>query len=630
MEGAAAQLLTTNGPMNYIAEKFVAYESRIQTGRTIAVKWAGRLEFVGTLAAGVAAGPLRLVRSSLTAGAYTAGSQGLQQAASVATGQQDSMHWKELATTAGITTVMSLFGGAIQSKFKGAILARMGASSAVTVNVVDDWLSGVLASSTSTVYQLPMQMVLEGVAAGKAFPGSADELADMVVEEAIKNGTISMATDAITASSGHGGAHPDSAESLGAELMVREGGAAGPSKGAEPGTGKGVESSGEHSGSTHGGGEGNGGAEGHGGEHSATEDSVGGNKRPDASQSSDSRYESGLLSEASKKRLAHEALGAYEKLGLNDPKKALLTEHDIHQSVETIRKIVEAELASSKMPMPTVKVVRNQNVNSHGSYAKKTNTIEINSNSSKFRGPDGFQKLLGTIVHETRHVEQTFNALRVRAGEAPVGLDPHLVGSAIQAETDVDPKLAYAAADDPIRESDTSPEAELGREMWAEKFQAGPRKDLQDWAQKANASEADVRQKLEVLQDRAKNASGKAQPESLAARIAEIQAHLEAAYDHHYNLAGEIDARRVQSHVEGLFQAKLKLQQEVTSLTDSLRSAEADLQKPGAADTASLDALVTLLRRQNALRDALQNELGLMPTSLETPGAPTTSGTKTP
>lgn len=632
MEGAAKQLMNTSGPMSFIANKFVAYETRVQTGAAVAVKWAGRLKVAGTLAAGVAAGPLGLVRSSLVAGGYTAVSEGAQQASAVATGQQDSMHWKELATGAGITTVMSLFGGAIQSRFKTAILARMGAAEAATVNVVDDWLAGVLASSTSTVYQLPVQMVLERVAAGKAFPGSADELADMVVEEAINNGTISAATDAIMARAGHGPS-ADPADAVGAELLgdhatkttepTKAATAAepGPKAGGtgEPAPGKGGAAAGEPA-------AGRGPADPATADRGATDHStdapVGENGRPDKSQVPDKQFETGLLSEQAKKRLAKGAVEAYEKLGLNDPKKVSLSEAELTRAVNTIEKVVAAELKASGMPMPKVEVVQMKNTGANGSYDRSNHTIRINSNASKFRGPGGFQKLLGTIVHETRHAEQVFDALRVRAGEAPTGLDPHLIGSSIAAETRVAPELAHAAAEKPIRANDTSAEAMLGREIWSESFREGPRKDLRDWAQLANSRRGGVEAKLQGIQqtaNRAKRRTGDKKYDAVLEGAERVRTELENAYDHYWDLAAEIDARRVQSHVEGLFQAKLRLQQDVSVLTDHLRAAEDAFQRLQPYKGAALDSLVDLLRYQNELRDALQNQLGLMPTSADSP-----------
>ena len=631
IEGAARVLMSATGPMQFIAKQFSDYETRVTSGATIAVGWLGRLKFAGTLAAGIASGPLGLVRASLVAGGYTAVQEGAQQVSMVATGQQDSVHWGELATNAGIATVMSLFGGAITAKFKVAILAKIGSAEAGTVNLVEDWLAGVLASSTSTVYQLPVQMVLERVAAGKAFPGSPDEFADMIVEEAIKNGTISAATDAISMRAGHGKGGADAAESIGMELLA---GAKtkNPTVATDPAGGKAVPEAtgtgarpgeatvGAHESSSAGKAEG-------AADHSVGDGSSSGSRRPDKSQSPDSQYESGLMAEDSKKRIADGAVAASERqFGRNDPLKVRLSQSEIARSVNSIEKIIAAEIHSSGMPMPKVRVEALNNPRSNGSYNRGTNTLVINSNAASFRGPGGFAKLLGTMVHEVRHAQQAFDALRVRAGEAPQGLDPRLVGSSMAAETKVAPELAIAAAEHPIAKGDNSAEAKLGREIWSETFQAGPRKDLRDWAQGANSRRPDVEAKLDAMRaaaDLARPTTGDTKFQAVTEGTQRVSEALDKAYDHYYNLAGEVDARRVQSHVEGLFQAKLRLQREVTQLTDHLRAAEDAYHRLQPYEGASLDALVNLLRFQNQLRDTLQNQVALMPT-VEPAAAPAT------
>ena len=630
IEGAVRVLMTAVGPMQSIAEKFAAYETRVTTGASIAVGWLGRLKFAGTLAAGVASGPLGLVRASLVAGGYTAAQEGAQQISAVAVGQQDQVHWGEIATNAGIATVMSLFGGAITEKFKVAILARIGTAEAGTVNVVEEWLAGVLASSTSTVYQVPVQMVLDRVANGKAFPNSPDEFADLIVEEAIKNGTISAATDAISMRAGHGKGGADAAESIGADLLAL-------AKPNEPMVPTGSDSSkavGEAGGggrvgdATVGAHEAKAGTSPSAPDHSVADGSNTGGSRPDKSQSPDNTYETGLMSEDSKKRLADGAIAASEaqfsakKRGKNDPLTAKLNEAEIRQSVNRLEKVIAAELKSSGMPMPKVRVEAMNNPLSSGYYDRGLHMLVINSNATKFTGPGGFAKLLGTMVHEVRHAEQAFDALRVRAGEAPEGLDPRLVGTAIAGETNVAKELAIAAAEHPIEKGDNSAEAKLGREIWSESFQAGPRRDLRNWAQGANSRRAGVEAKLKAMHDAAdasRPKSGETKYQAVTDGIQRVSEALDKAYDHYYNLAGEIDARRVQSHVEGLFQAKLRLQRDVSTLTDHLRAAEDAMHRLQPYEGASLDSLVNVLRYQNELRDSLQNQVALMPATLDAP-----------
>jgi len=167
------------------AENFSTYEERVMSGAATTVKWLGRLKTAGSIAASIASGPLGLTGSALVAGGYTLAQEGAGRAAEVAYGQRKDMGWGSLIEDAGISSLMTLIGGALQSRFQAAMKVRLDALGMAGKGV--DIATSAAAAGTSSVYTTAAEIVLKRIVSGEALPKSAEDLANLIVDNAVQN-----------------------------------------------------------------------------------------------------------------------------------------------------------------------------------------------------------------------------------------------------------------------------------------------------------------------------------------------------------------------------------------------------------------------------------------------------------
>ena len=179
---AMAEQLTADA-----ATRFSAYENRVMSGAGTAVKWLNRLKTTGTIAAGIASGGLGLTGSALVAGGYTFTQEGLGRAAEMHYGQRTSLGLSSLVEAAGVSAVMTYLGGALQARFQVAIKARIDRIPDLAGTKLAELTSSALAAGTSSVYMTATESALKAVVEGKALPKNANELADLIVENAVQN-----------------------------------------------------------------------------------------------------------------------------------------------------------------------------------------------------------------------------------------------------------------------------------------------------------------------------------------------------------------------------------------------------------------------------------------------------------
>jgi hypothetical protein len=185
---AMAELATAQA-----AEKIFAYDHRVETGAGTAVKWLGRVKTVGSIAAGIAAGPLGITGSALVAGGYTFVQEGAQNVSGMAHGQRTDLGLAGLVKQAGIATVMGLLGGALQTRFQSAMSARLAQVTGSSGGAVRDIATSSAAAMTSSVYTTAAETVLASVIDGRALPKSATEFADLIVDKALEAGAMDVA-----------------------------------------------------------------------------------------------------------------------------------------------------------------------------------------------------------------------------------------------------------------------------------------------------------------------------------------------------------------------------------------------------------------------------------------------------
>jgi hypothetical protein len=175
------------------ADRIFAYDHRVESGAAVAVKWLGRVKTVGSIAAGIAAGPLGITGSALVAGGYTFVQEGAQNVSAMAHDQRTDLGLAGLIKQAGMATVMGLMGGALQARFQAAMSARLATMTGTAGGAVRDIATSSAAAMTSSVYTTAVESVLASVVEGKALPANATEFADLVVDKALQAGAMDVA-----------------------------------------------------------------------------------------------------------------------------------------------------------------------------------------------------------------------------------------------------------------------------------------------------------------------------------------------------------------------------------------------------------------------------------------------------
>lgn len=170
-----------------------AYEHRVESGARFWVKWLGRMKTVGSVAASIAAGPLGITGSALVAGGYTLLQEGGQNAMALALGQRTDLGLKSLVKQAGIATAAGMLGGALQTRFKAAMASRMAKMTGTAGGAARDVTLSAASAMTSQAYTAAAEMALANVIAGQAFPKTATEFADLIVDSALEAGVMDVA-----------------------------------------------------------------------------------------------------------------------------------------------------------------------------------------------------------------------------------------------------------------------------------------------------------------------------------------------------------------------------------------------------------------------------------------------------
>ncbi|HEY2796159.1 MAG TPA: hypothetical protein VGJ28_27585, partial [Micromonosporaceae bacterium] len=166
------------------ANRIYAYDNRVESGARVGVKWLKRFKTLGSVAATIAAGPLGITGAALVSGGYTFVQEGAQNATEYALGQRKDLGLGSLVKQAGVSTLLGLVGGALQTEFKAAMSARIAVLMKSSTNATREWATSAAAAALSSEYTTAAQVILDRVIDGKPIP-SADELANMVLQNAV-------------------------------------------------------------------------------------------------------------------------------------------------------------------------------------------------------------------------------------------------------------------------------------------------------------------------------------------------------------------------------------------------------------------------------------------------------------
>ncbi len=169
------------------AQRFMSYENRVMSGAGTAVTWLGRMKTAGSIAAGIASGGLGLTGSALVAGGYTLAQEGAGRLSEMRFGQRKHFGIASLIEEAGVSAMMTVLGGALQSRFQAAFKARIDKLPGLAGTKLGEMTTSALAAGTSSVYTTAAELTIKAVVDGKSFPKDADALADLIIDNAIQN-----------------------------------------------------------------------------------------------------------------------------------------------------------------------------------------------------------------------------------------------------------------------------------------------------------------------------------------------------------------------------------------------------------------------------------------------------------
>lgn len=190
-----------------VAQRYERYEDKIQRGGGTAIKWLGRAKIAGTIAAGIATGGTSLAAQAGAAAGYSLVREGAQQASEIANDVRESFDVGGLLRQASVEGAMAYLGAVTQIKFTEALNVRFGARlTELAGPVVAERALSAVAATTSAFYTTPASRVLNKILAGGELPQSLEQLADLIVEEAIQNAALDLGIGALMAKGG--GARP--------------------------------------------------------------------------------------------------------------------------------------------------------------------------------------------------------------------------------------------------------------------------------------------------------------------------------------------------------------------------------------------------------------------------------------
>lgn len=188
-----------------VAQRYERYEEKIQRGGGIAIKWLGRAKIAGTIAAGILTAGKSLAFQAGAAAGYSLLREGAQQTSEIANDVRAEFDVGGLLRQASVEGAMAYLGGVTQIKFTEALHVRFGARlTDLAGPVVAERALSAVAATTSAFYTAPAGRVLNKILAGGELPASLEQLADLIVDEAIQNAALDLGIGALLGKAGAG------------------------------------------------------------------------------------------------------------------------------------------------------------------------------------------------------------------------------------------------------------------------------------------------------------------------------------------------------------------------------------------------------------------------------------------
>jgi hypothetical protein len=202
VKSALITLMVAQRMVQVTLDRFERYHKRVMKGAGTGLAILKVAKAAGKAAATWLAGPGAAslgLELGLTAKAVAAGAYSFAQGAGGNVGAYffapaEMKDWSKIGKEAGIDAAMDLLGGTLEEKFKATLEVRLahhleGYPPEITKRAIE-----AASKATAAVYKAPAEAVLKHVAVGGKLPASADEMADLILDEALKEGTFGVGT----------------------------------------------------------------------------------------------------------------------------------------------------------------------------------------------------------------------------------------------------------------------------------------------------------------------------------------------------------------------------------------------------------------------------------------------------
>ena len=193
---AVIRLMVAQKMVQVVLERFERYHHRVMKGAGTAVTMLEAAKAAGKAAEAYLTGGGWL-KLGVTAKAAAAGAYSFAQGAAGNVGAyffapSEAKNWGAIGKQAGIDAAVELLGGTLESKFKATLETRLEHHLKAYPEAIQERVLEAASKATATVYKVPAEAVLKHFVAGQKLPGSVEELADKIAEEALKDGAFGL------------------------------------------------------------------------------------------------------------------------------------------------------------------------------------------------------------------------------------------------------------------------------------------------------------------------------------------------------------------------------------------------------------------------------------------------------
>ena len=200
VKSALITLMLAEKMVHVTLDRFERYHKKVMKGAGTGLAMLQVAKAAGKAAAAWLVGPgatslgmeLGLTTKAAAAGVYSFAQGAGGNVGAYLYAPAEMKDWGKIGKEAGIEAAMELVGGTLEEKFKATLDTRFAHHLEGYPKEIADKALEAATKATAAVYKAPTEAVLKHIAVGGKLPASGDELADMILDEALKEGTFGL------------------------------------------------------------------------------------------------------------------------------------------------------------------------------------------------------------------------------------------------------------------------------------------------------------------------------------------------------------------------------------------------------------------------------------------------------